>query len=222
MSNKLPKPKCAFAKSPSAREVAARVAHAKLGFGLFDKVQMLKAERMRPEWADVALQLTSSDNLLSDVFDFCGLDPAKAYDWRVLINAMAEVCFKGPGRPQSQSAFRYRELLADIRLLQDKSPSLKQYTKLATALRTTRPFRRKYEQIEHGYLRKLVKKALDPRSNVFVLQRSEESHASFGAQLMSKELNVPEDLLGDLFTAFGLCVKEELRARAAAAEIEAS
>jgi hypothetical protein len=195
MSNNSQKSRYRFEASPRARQVARKVAYLRLGFETIDKLQTLGEERA--SWANVALTLEGPGTLLQEVFAYCDLDPARPYDWRVLIDAMAEVCFKSPGRLPSSTTdrHRYQDLLADLRELQQRRPSLKFKTELSSGLRTISPFRKKYEKFKPNYLRKLIAKALDPSHNVFVLKMPGESHESFGARILSQQYNVPKEFM---------------------------
>jgi hypothetical protein len=193
MSNKLEKRKTRHTLEISgfAKAVAKRATERKLGMNSFDMLQMLDADA-RPFFSNEALRLNvavsndeldSSDRLLSEVFDYCGLDPRKPFDWRVLLVAMAEVGFKRAGRSLIWSKFRYLELLDDIRSLQARQPSLTGYSAIAAKLLQKEPYRTKYKiskkGLEKDYLRKRVKKALDPKSNIFAGMRSGEAYGSF-------------------------------------------
>ena len=41
----------------------------------------------------------SKDLLLAEAFSFCDLDHRKPMHWRILLDALVQECFRGPGKP---------------------------------------------------------------------------------------------------------------------------
>jgi hypothetical protein len=110
--------------------------------------------------SQTAVQIDGSKpGTIVDVFQMCGLDPAKPLHWRALLEAMVEVGFKKSGAPVEWDELSYYLLVCDIRELQVLQPQLKEHTEIARQLQNTRPFKQKYKQWEFAYLRKRVSEA---------------------------------------------------------------
>nr|AWM06073.1 hypothetical protein CIT39_06140 [Bradyrhizobium symbiodeficiens] len=152
-------------------------------------------------------------DLLKEVFEFCGLSPENPLDWRFLMTAMAQEIFKAPGRSVEWRQSRYFELLQDIRALQAKDPSLKAASKIAVRLMATKPFNRKYKNLELGYFRKRVAKALNPKFNLFARMKPGQTYENFVGALMDTQFSLPSGLGEDLVEAIAAQMSSELTDR---------
>jgi hypothetical protein len=65
-------------------------------------------------------EMTPSGKLLAEVFRQCELDHRKPRHWRILLDALVENCFRGPGAPQKWDEAGLVELLEDIRAVQKR------------------------------------------------------------------------------------------------------
>jgi hypothetical protein len=108
---------------------------------------------------------TPSGKLLAEVFRQSELDHRKPRHWRILLDALVEQCFRGPGAPQKWDEGGLVELLVDIRAIQKRFTGTKRNTELAKLLKSKDPFRQKYRKFDRETLRKAIGRALNPKIN---------------------------------------------------------
>jgi hypothetical protein len=106
--------------------------------------------------------LRTSDALVIEVFEACGLDPTRPLHWKVLFSALIEAGFnRNGGRPPEWDELAYYDLFADIKKLQVLDPSLNNDSKIAEGLRENAAFLKRYLRWKPDYLRKKVAETRD-------------------------------------------------------------
>jgi hypothetical protein len=133
----------------------------------------------------------SRDGLLVETFLFCGLDHRKPMHWRILLDALVQECFRGPGKPEKWNEETYYDLLIDIRAVQKKH-TFANDSELARQLKQGMT-RTKYEDVSFRRLRTLVAEALNPKINPLV-ELNGEDLITFRARRAERELGLPADI----------------------------
>jgi hypothetical protein len=143
-------------------------------------------------------EATSSGKLLGEVFRQCELDHGKPRHWRILLDALVEQCFRGPGAPQKWDEGGLMELLEDIRAAEKKIPGNKRKThsELARLLTTKKPFKDKYQRQKNDFpgFRKVIGRARNPEQNPAVNVPEGADWIAFRAEKATKEFGLPTKL----------------------------
>jgi hypothetical protein len=139
---------------------------------------------------------TSTGKLLAEVFKQCELDHRKPRHWRILLDALVEQCFRGPGAPQKWDEAGLVELLEDIRAVQKLFPGKKSRSELAKLLTTKKPFRDKYQRQTTNFpgFRKVIGRALDPKLNPAVNVPEGADWVTFRAEKAAQALGLPTEI----------------------------
>lgn len=132
----------------------------------------------------------SRDQLLAEAFSFCELDHRKPMHWRILLDALVQACFRGPGKPPKWNEQGYYDLLIDIRALQGSS-SISDI-EIARKLKQGKT-RTKYSHVSVSRLRRLVAQTLDPTVNPLAEMKNEDL-ITFRAEWAERELGLPADI----------------------------
>jgi hypothetical protein len=119
-----------------------------------------RATMLRLILSDRALR--TSDELVIEVFEACGLDLTRPLHWKVLFSALVEAGFgRNGGRPIEWDDLAFYDFFTDIKKLQVSYPSLDDNSKIANGLRERKPFSERYSRRKPDYLRKKVAQAFD-------------------------------------------------------------
>jgi hypothetical protein len=137
-------------KSPSTHEVLAAAEN----FG-WPREKILDMRL-----SQVAVHLDPArQEALANVFQLCGLDPARPFHWRALLEALVDVGFKDAGAPVEWDDLNYYTLVSDIRDIRALHPHLKSHSEIARQLQKTKPFKQKYKDSNFDYFRKRISEA---------------------------------------------------------------
>lgn len=137
---------------------------------------------------------TSSGRILAEVFKQCELDHRNPRHWRILLDALVEQCFRGPGAPQKWDEGGLVEILADIRAVRARYPEVKSNIEVAKFLRSKDPFKKKYKRFDNDRLRKIVGRAIDPKFNPAAEVAEGEDWLKFRAERAARELGLPTEV----------------------------
>ena len=94
---------------------------------------------------------TSSGRLLAEVFKQCELDHRNPRHWRILLDALVEQCFRGPGAPQKWDEGGLVEILADIRAVQARYPEVKSNIEVAKHLEEQGALQEEVQKVRQRY-----------------------------------------------------------------------
>jgi hypothetical protein len=169
------------------------------------EMERLKSNGLNPTaWLNAASvpgafkvnEATASGKLLADVFRQCELDHQNPRHWRILLDALVEQCFRGPGAPQKWDEAGYFELLADIRIVQKLFPTKKTHAELAKVLTSEEPFKSKYERERTNFpgFRKVIGRALNPKINPAVNVPEGADWIAARAERAAQEYGLPTEL----------------------------
>jgi hypothetical protein len=141
-------------------------------------------------------EATTSGKLLAEVFRQCELDHRRPRHWRILLDALVEQCFRGPGAPQKWDEAGLLELVEDIRAVQKQFPGKKSNAELAKLLTTKKPFKDKYQRQMTNFpgFRKVIGRALNPELNPAVTVPQGADWIAFRAEKAAQEFGLPTEI----------------------------
>jgi hypothetical protein len=176
-----------------------------------------------------ALSLKPSDlnyQLLRNAFADTGLDPEKPLHWRLLLESLVEVCFRGPGAKKKWDEAGLFELFLDIEAIQKSHPGLTSNPKIAQRIKGMKSLRERYKTIDTQALTKLVRKARSPIHNPGIEYRKTDTllpllkRQNSGSETIARKLApLAETVLASLLTSETeenrrFALKEELEKQA--------
>jgi hypothetical protein len=112
-----------------------------------------------------ALTIKPTDDLLRTAFKTCDLDPERPLHWRVLLEALVEICFQVGGAPEKWTWERFFDLGLDIQSVWNLDGKRNSDAAIARRLKASKSLRSKYEGLGNAALARLVGKAQDPAFN---------------------------------------------------------